>query len=123
MGQQLPIPEPLWGTVPAEAQAALLGAWKSLEDRIAALEATVRDLQARLQLNSTSSSKPPSSDPIGLKRKPPTPPSRRRRGGQPGHRKALRALVPPERLRSATDCKPDSCRRCGQALAARTPAR
>ena len=38
------------------------------------------------KLNSTNSSKPPSSDPIGLKRKPPAPPSRRRRGGQPGHR-------------------------------------
>ncbi len=80
------------------------------------MEATVRDLQARLQLNSTNSSKPPSSDPIGLKRKPPTPPSRRKRGGQPGHRKAFRALVPPEKLRSSTDCKSGSCRRCGHAL-------
>jgi transposase len=116
MSQQLPIPEPLWGTVPADAQAALLDAWKSMQDRIAALEATVRDLQARLQLNSTNSSKPPSSDPIGLKRKPPTPPSRRKRGGQPGHRKAYRALVPPEKLRSSTDCKPEACRGCGHAL-------
>ena len=87
-----------------------------LRDEIAELKATVRDLQARLGLNSTNSSKPPSSDPIGLKRKPPTPPSRRKRGGQPGHRKAFRALVPPEKLRSSTDCKPDSCRRCGHAL-------
>src|SRR5215469_12203760 len=122
MGQELPIPEPLWSSIPAEAQAALLGAWKTLQDRVAALEATVRDLQARLQLNSTNSSKPPSSDPIGLKRKPPSPPSRRKRGGQPGHRKAFRALVPPERLRSSTDCKPDSCRRCGQALHGDDPA-
>ena len=123
MSQQLPIPEPLWATVPADAQAALLDAWESLHDRIAALEATVRDLQARLQLNSTNSSKPPSSDPIGLKRKPPTPPSRRKRGGQPGHRKAFRALVPPEKLRSSTDSKPESCRRCGHALRGPTPPR
>src|SRR5262249_7713746 len=121
MSQQLPIPEPLWGTVPADAQAALLDAWKSLHDRIAELEATVRDLQARLQLNSTNSSKPPSSDPIGLKRKPPTPPSRRKRGGQPGHRKAFRALVPPEKLRSSQDCKPCTCRRCGHALFGEDP--
>ena len=121
MSQQLPIPEALWGTVPADAQAALLEAWKSMQDRIAALEATVRDLQARLQLNSTNSSKPPSSDPIGQKRKPPTPPSRRKRGGQPGHRKAFRALVPPEKLRSSTDCKPKACRRCGQALSGEDP--
>ena len=116
MSQQLPLLEPLWSRVPADLQVTLLDGWKSLHDRIAELEATVRDLQARLQLNSTNSSKPPSSDPIGLKRKPPTPPSRRRRGGQPGHRKAFRALVPPEKLRSSTDCKPDACRRCGHAL-------
>jgi transposase len=123
MSQQHPIPEPLWGTVPAETQTALLDAWKALHDRIAELESTVRDLQARLQLNSTNSSKPPSSDPIGLKRKPPTPPSRRKRGGQPGHRKAFRALVPPEKLRSSTDCKPDSCRGCGHALHGVDPTR
>ena len=121
MNQKLPIPEPLWNTVPAEAQAALLTAWKEMEDRIAALEAQVRDLQARLQLNSTNSSKPPSSDPIGLKRKPPSPPSKRKRGGQPGHRKAFRALVPPEKLRSSRDCKPSACRRCGHALAGEDP--
>jgi hypothetical protein len=80
------------------------------------MEQRVNDLEARLKRNSTNSSKPPSSDPIGLKRKPPTPPGRRKRGGQPGHRKAFRALVPPERLRSSHDCKPSSCRRCGHAL-------
>ena len=78
MSQQLPLLEPLWSRVPADLQVTLLDGWKSLHDRIAELEATVRDLQARLQLNSTNSSKPPSSDPIGLKRKLPTPPSRRR---------------------------------------------
>lgn len=30
MSQQRPIREPLWGTVPADAQAALLDAWKSM---------------------------------------------------------------------------------------------
>ena len=121
MSQQLPIPKPLWNTVPADAQAALLDAWKSMQDRITALEATVRDLQDRLQQNSTNSSRPPSSDPIGPKRRPPTPPSRRKRGGQPGHRKAFRALVPPEILRSSTDCKPGSCRHCGGALHGEDP--
>jgi transposase len=98
-----------------------LVAWKSLADRIAELEATVRDLQARLQLNSTNSSRPPSSDPIGLKRRPPTQPSRRKRGGQPGHREAFRALVPPEKLRSCRDCRLGACRRCGHALHGEDP--
>jgi transposase len=111
-----PIPEPLWNTVPPEAQAALLALLDSLNARITELEQRLGDLEARLKLNSTNSSKPPSSDPIGLKRTPPTPPSRRERGGQPGHPKAFRALVPPEKLRSSRDCKPVSCRCCGRAL-------
>src|SRR5262249_26607151 len=95
-------------------QAALLAAWKAMEDRIAELEAVVRDLQARLQLNSTNSSKPPSSDPIGLKRKPPAPPSSRKHGEQPGHREAFRALVPPEKLRSSTDQQCRGARRAAR---------
>src|SRR4051794_5833530 len=101
-----PIPESLWKTVPPVAQAALLAVLDAHRKRIAELERRVRDLEARLKLNSTNSSKPPSSDPIGLKRKPPVPPSTRKRGGQPGHPKALRALVPPEKPRSSQDCKP-----------------
>src|SRR3954462_5092175 len=111
-----PIPEPLWNTVPPEAQIAILAVLDSVNGRVLELERRISDLEARLKLNSTNSSKPPSSDPIGLKRKPPTPPSGRKRGGQPGHPKASRALVPPEKLRSSTDCKPSSCRHCGSAL-------
>src|SRR5438093_13310315 len=116
-----PITESLWNTVPNAAQAALLAVFASDRERIAELERRIKDLEARLQLNSTNSSKPPSSDPIGLKRKPPTPPSQRKRGGQPGHPKAFRALVPPEKLHSSTDCKPTSCRRCGHALHGEDP--
>src|SRR5512146_3182425 len=112
----LPISEALWNTVPPAAQAALLAVLAVDRQRIHELEQRVRDLEARLKLNSTNSSKPPSSDPIGLKRKPPAPPSPRKRGGQPGHPKAFRALVPPETLRSSHDCKPSACRGCGHPL-------
>lgn len=111
-----PIPESLWNTIPPDAQAAILAVLDADRKRIAELERRVRDLEARLKLNSTNSSKPPSSDPIGLKREPPAPPSTRKRGGQPGHRKATRALVPPEKLRSSQDCKPTACRACGESL-------
>jgi transposase len=109
-----PIPEPLWDAVPPQSQDALLALLDSLYQRIA-------DLEARLNLNSTNSSKPPSSDPIGLKRKPPAPPSGRSRGAQPGHPKAVRPLVTPEKLRSSTDCRPAACRRCGHALHGEDP--
>jgi transposase len=111
-----PIPESLWNTVPPDAQAAILAVLDTQQKRIDELGRRVRDLEARLKLNSTNSSKPPSSDPLGLKRKPPTPPSPRKRGGQPGHRKAFRVLVPPEKLRSSHDCIPTACRDCGHPL-------
>src|SRR5271157_136634 len=117
MNSPLPIPDELWNKIPADAQAAVAAVFLAMQQRITELETRVRDLEARLRLNSTNSSKPPSSDPVGMKRKPPAPPSKRKRGGQPGHRKAHRALVPPERVDETIHCKPDSCRRCGHALA------
>ena len=116
MSPTLPIPESLWNSVPPDAQTALMAVFESLRCRIAELDQRVADLEARLQLNSTNSSKPPSSDPIGLKRKPPAPPTGRKSGGQPGHVRAQRPLVPPEKLRSSTDCRPATCRRCAHPL-------
>src|SRR4051812_6714788 len=118
---QPPIPEPLWNTVPPEAQAAILAMFDSLQGRIAELERRVGDLEARLKLNSTNSSQPPSSDPLGFKRKPPTPPSGRKRGGQPGHPRAQRRLVPAEKVRTITECRPTDCRRCGHPLVGDDP--
>jgi transposase len=118
---QPPIPELLWNTVPPEAQVAILAVFDSLQGRITELEQRLGDLEARLKLNSTNSSKPPSSDPIGFKRKPPIPLSGRKRGGQPGHPRAQRRLVPPEKVRTITECRPADCRRCGHVLVGDDP--
>jgi transposase len=67
MCPRLPSAEPLWNTVPPEAQAALLEVFGSLQRRITELEKTIADLQARLNLDSTNSSKPPSTDPPAVK--------------------------------------------------------
>src|SRR3954470_15545078 len=109
MSDAPPIPEPLWDTVPPEAQAAIRALLTTLERRIA-------ELEERVNKNSTNSSKPPSSDPPSVKRRPPTPASGKKRGGQPGHRHHPRALVPPEQLRQVIECKPQECRRCGHEL-------
>jgi transposase len=106
MKEQPPLPPAIWETVPAEAQAAVMALVDSLQRRIAALE-------ERLGKNSTNSSRPPSSDPPSVKRRPPTPASGKKRGGQPGHRRHCRALVPPEQLHEIIDCKPPQCRGCG----------
>lgn len=109
MNRPTSIPQHIWDSLSEEARAGIGAVIEGLERRIA-------EWEARLNQNSTNSSKPPSSDPIGAKRKPPIPPSKRRRGGQKGHPRRLRALVPPERVASATDCKPTQCRRCGHPL-------
>ena len=121
MAPMPPLPEPLWKTASPEVQAAILALVEYYEQRLAQLESRVKDLENRLKLNSTNSSKPPSSDPIGLKRKPPAPPSKKKRGGQTGHRKAHRALVPPEKVRDTINCISGSCRRCGQELSGEDP--
>ena len=71
MTNPLPIPDERWAEVPRDAQATIAAVFLAMQDRADELEVRVRDLEGRLKLNSTNSSKPPSSDSIGLKRKPP----------------------------------------------------
>jgi transposase len=77
-----------------EAQKRTIAA---LERRIQQLEVRIRELEALLARYSGNSSKPPSSDRPGAP--PPARPKRtgRKRGGQPGHEKHSRELLPPER--------------------------
>jgi transposase len=93
----------------------------SVSAAISSLERRIADLEERLNKNSTNSSRPPSSDPPSVKRRPPAPASGKRRGGQPGHHRKARPLVPPEQLRQAFECKPPRCRWCGDALAGDDP--
>ena len=101
----------------AERERALNEAQKQIMDakkRIADLE---RQLALREQ-NSTTTSKPPSSD--GLAGRPRIrgrrTKSRRRPGGQPGHRGHRRALVPPECVNAVVDLVPTECDRCQRVL-------
>src|SRR5438067_10643093 len=76
-----------------------------------------------MNTNSSNSSLPPSSDRFHGKRRPPPPPDqpRKKRGGQPGHPRHQRPLVPPDRVRQIIPCKPTTCRRCGQRLTGSDP--
>jgi len=94
---------------------------RRLQARLAALEATVAQLQEQLaaaRKNSATSSKPPSSDIV----KPPKPPlpegqDRRKIGGQPGHPKHERAPFAPEAVNAGFfDHRIDHCPRCGHGL-------
>ena len=91
------------------------------EARLKALEATVARLQAQLaaaRKDSSTSSKPPSSDIVKPpKPEPPEGQERRRIGGQPGHPKHERAAFPPESINGASvDYRLDLCPCCGHDL-------
>ena len=108
------LPE-VWNALPVEAQAlieAMRLQIEAMQRQIDALQAQVQSLQA----NSRNSSKPPSTDPIHLKRQPPKIPSGKKPGGQPGHQRATRPLVPPELLADTIACKPTACAGCGLSL-------
>lgn len=116
------VPVEVWEQAPEAVQVVMGAMVEYYEQRIAQLEAEVREVTARLNQNSQNSSKPPSSDGPHVKRKPPKPPSGRKPGGQPGHTPHQRALVPVEEVDTVIACKPDQCRRCGEQLTGNDPA-
>lgn len=94
---------------------AVRAAILALEAENTLLRARVAELEARLGMNSTNSSRPPSSDPPGTLR-PRKPRSGRRRGGQRGHPGHHRSWLPPSRVDQVVEHRPSSCRRCGGSL-------
>ena len=87
---------------------------ETLAARVVQLEADVADLKAKLNRNSSNSSLPPSANPLASKPAPPRPKSGKRRGGQPGHPKNERPLLPPDETHHL---KPAVCRGCQHPLA------
>lgn len=108
-------------TIPPEIDADLTPAGRAfilmLFQRIEKLEARIEELESQLgKLNPQNSSLPPStahphSRPVQNK-----PQSTKKRGGQPGHPKQMRALVPSEDCEQVIPLRPTACRKCGRAL-------
>jgi len=90
----------------------LLALWRENRE----LKERVRDLEARLNQNSSNSSQPPSSD------RPWAKPQRKRRirggkrGGQKGHPPHLRQLAPPDRVHHVQNHFPTVCPHCACGL-------
>jgi len=80
-----------------------------------ARDARIAELEAWLNQNSSNSSKPPSSNISGTPRQPKKP-TGRRPGGQPGHKKHERALLPLEDVQHAVELVPGECRGCKRRL-------
>ena len=84
--------------------------------RIAELEAEVRDLRGQLTRNSSNSSIPPSTDPPGAPKPVVKRPTGRQPGGQPGHPGHHRQRLPAERVNHLIRYVPTTCRRCHSPL-------
>jgi transposase len=112
-------------TVSAEVFASLPGEVLALmqwqAEQIHLLTARVAELEAKLGMNPSNSSKPPSSTHPHDKTPSPKPPSRRSRGAQPGHDKQERPLLPTHECQAVVPCLPSTCRRCGKPLTGADP--
>ena len=84
---------------------------KQLEDKIIQLEKRIEELERLLGVNSNNSSKPPSSDPLGMSVAPPKH-RRKKRGARKGHEPHLRELLPQEFVKEHFHLKPEMCT-CG----------
>jgi transposase len=116
-----PLPAEVWDSLPPEARALILALQAEaaeLRAKVQEPQRQVQDLHQRLNQNSSNSSRPPSTDPPSVKRRPPRSPSGRRPGGQPGHQRQHRPLLPPDHTEVL---KPTECRRCGHALTGEDP--
>jgi transposase len=116
MNAERPFPSELWEQIPAAVKDyihALEARVTMLEAAVQRLEATAQHLTERLQQDSRTSSRPPSSDPPqATTKRPRREPSGRRPGGQPGHEGQARALVPVEKVDVVISVRPERCRHC-----------
>lgn len=116
-------PEQL-AVLPPEIRAVVQALIDHYEGQLAVLRAENEALRAELahvQKNSRNSSKPPSTEHPHAKPPPAKPPSQRPRGGQPGHEKHERALIPAEECSAICDHRPKKCRGCGGRLSGTDP--
>lgn len=104
------IPEDVISRQPPEAQAII---------RI--LLAKIAELEARLNKSPRNSSLPPSTEHPHAKPAPQKEKSGTKPGGQPGHAKHERALIPTDQCQSVVTVKPEACRRCGERLLGSDP--
>lgn len=89
--------------------------------RIEALEKELARLREKLGINSQNSSMPPSSDRPDAPPRQPRRSSGRKPGGQPGHPRHERPLVPAEKLTDCQEHKPRECRVCHAVLLGEDP--
>ncbi len=104
--------------LPSELRALLQAVIDHYERRIADLEVEI----ATLRKNPRNSSLPPSTQHPHAKPVPQKPVSGKKPGGQPGHPKHERTLIPTAQCHEMVPCQPTRCRACGDRLSGSDPA-
>jgi transposase len=108
-----PFPPQDWEQTPLAVQAYV----RTLRDEVAQLQNRVETLETQLQQNSTTSSRPPSSDsPYKKPRLRTTAATPRKAGGKPGHPGHHQVLLPPTTVQ---ELRPERCT-CGNTTFALT---
>jgi transposase len=117
-GMKTGITEKLIARQTPEAQAII----RTLLASLAKLEAEVEELRRQVKRKTPqNSSLPPSTRHPHAKPAPRKPKSKKKRGGQPGHKKHERQLIPVDQCDDVQPLKPTACRRCGKELAGSDP--
>ena len=112
------VTEELIARQPPEAQAII----RLLLATIAKLEARIEELQRQLKGKTPqNSSLPPGSQHPHAKPPRQRRKSKKKRGGQPGHKKHERPLIPTDECNDVQPLKPTECRRCGHKLSGNDP--
>ena len=101
-------------TIPPELAAEMTPAVQTFAE---SLLARIAYLEGRLGLSPQNSSLPPSSQHPHAKPKPRKGKGKKKRGGQPGHPKHERPLIPTDQCNEVQSLKPTECRKCGEMLA------
>ncbi len=122
-----PIPVEQIAALPPEVRAVVQALIDYYEARLAALQAeneslwaenvTLRAELAKHKKTPRNSSLPPSSEHPHAKPLPKKSKSKRKRGGQPGHKKHERTLIPSDQCADLHEHRPAQCRGCGGQLA------
>jgi transposase len=114
MSSQPPITPEQLAALPPEFQALVRAIIDHYERRIA-------ELEARLGMSPQNSSLPPSSQHPHAKPSTAKPKSQRKRGGQAGHERHERTLIPIEQCTEVCDHRPRKCCGCGGKLSGSDP--
>jgi transposase len=114
---QCPITPEQLAALPPETRALVRAIIDHYERQLAELRVELAGVRKTPQ----NSSLPPSSQHPHAKPPATKPRSNKKPGGQPGHPKHERALIPTEQCTEVVSRKPETCRRCGGKLAGNDP--